>query len=192
MALSKLTQQRILKTTTLELRENGVFVRTNSFSSSVEEEMPYENFGNNFIRITEKNSVSIASGVVFGIISALALGGGNQGVFTFFFTLSIFSFILAVFTSRHIIQIPLKGNRALDIFANKPDSETVESFLTTLKSTTKEYLLRKYVPMDKDIPLERQLEALIWLRNGNFLNEEEFNDLKLKLLKINPDSKIGF
>ena len=101
--------------------------------------------------------------------------------------------ILLLFTTRqHLASIRLLNGRSLIFNLKKPNPEIVNEFIALLQKRIKEFLKSKYGTIDRDLPLEPQLNNYTWLKNRNIINEEEFNTLKNKLLKKESDFKVGF
>ena len=78
----------------------------------------------------------------------------------------------------------------IGFFHNKPNRQIVDEFITTLKAAQKKLFLDRYGTYDNFLPLQDQLNNLLWLRNNNFLSHEEYEG-KRKLFTIS-DKKIGY
>lgn len=63
--------------------------------------------------------------------------------------------------------------------------------METLKTKTFAYLKEKYAIIDIDLPVEKQIENLNFLKERNVIAEKEYETLKEKLKNINIDVK-GF
>ena len=94
--------------------------------------------------------------------------------------------------ARPLVQIFLRSDFAIQIEAENPDKETVDKFLQALESEKRKYVINKYGNVDKDLPIEPQLDQLIWLRNEDYIDDQTLVELKNKLLGKQKDAKIGF
>jgi len=118
-----------------------------------------------------------------------------KGSIAGFLTIGLFSvafFALAKITITKSFHLYLTSGHFLVFIRNKPDEYSVDQFIKELQLTIKNYLIKKYGTVDKDLPIEGQLNNLMWLKNSGHLSEEEFNERKDKLLKYRSDQKIGF
>jgi len=190
--MKSLTQKKLFTTSLFEIREKGLFVSIHSISEKFEEEILFEDISNRINRLSKKEPVLaiISSGfVVAGILSLIR--GSLEG-FGILIGIAIFFWLIMKISNKNVIQVYLHNEKALIINADKPSKETVDRFLDTLKKNKRDYLITKYASIDRDLPIEGQLNNLIWLKNSDYLDDAEFVDYKNKLLGRENENIIGF
>lgn len=190
--MKSLIQKQLFKTSLFEIREKGLFVSIHSISEKFEEEILFEDISNRIIRLSKKEPVLaiISSGLVIAGIFALLRGSlEGFGILTGF---AIFFWLIMKISNKNVIQVYLHNEKALIINAEKPSKEAVDIFLDTLKNKKRDYLITKYASIDRDLPIEGQLNNIIWLKNSDYLDEAEFVIYKNKLLGRDNENTIGF
>lgn len=187
-----LTQQRRFRKDYYEVRDTGFFVAQHSGKTVFEEEIRYEDISNRVNRIERRQPILLVAAVLFFLLAIAA-------VFFKFFWLTglaiLLTLVLAMIIrerARPLVQIFLRSDFAIQIEAENPDKETVDKFLQALEIEKRKYVINKYGNVDKDLPIEPQLDRLIWLRNEDYIDEQTLVELKNKLLGKQKDAKIGF
>jgi hypothetical protein len=187
-----LVQKRNFTVNQFEIRDNGLFVSLKSFSEKFEETYTYEDISSRITRTIKKETGWLFLSSVFGLVSIFSLADGSLAGFLICVAISMMFLVIMKLTIKEIVNLYVHGDRILPVYANKPDKETVDEFIETLKTTKRNYLISKYGKIDKDLPAEGQLNNLIWLKNADYLSEEEFISLKDSLLGKSNGSNIGF
>ena len=190
--MNSLTQKKLFTTSKYEIRDKGLFVSIHSISEKFEEEFQYEDISNRINRLTKKEPVLAIISSGFVIASILSLLKGSLEGFGILIIIAIFFWLIMKLSNKSVIQIFLHNEKALIINAEKPDKESVENFILTLKKNKRDYLIAKYASIDRDLPIEGQLNNLIWLKNADYLDETEFTEYKNRLLGRENDNVIGF
>ena len=90
-----------------------------------------------------------------------------------------------------MLYITTLSGYLIDFYDRNPSKEAIDEFLKTLKTKTFAYLKEKYAVIDIDLPVEKQIENLNFLKERNVITEKEYEALKEKLKNINIDVK-GF
>ena len=90
-----------------------------------------------------------------------------------------------------MLYITTLSGYLIDFYDKNPSEEAMDEFLETLKTKTFNYLKEKYAVIDIDLPVEKQIENLNFLKERNVITEKEYEELKEKLKNINIDVK-GF
>ncbi len=188
----KLIQKKGFTTSSYELKKDGLFITRNSPSNSIEEEISYEEITNKVVRETSRQTFYIFITILFAIGSLLPLFDGSIVGFIVFLIISIVFIILFRTSIKKTVHLYLNSNKVITIFANVPDTKTVDDFLDLLNKTVKAYLIKKFVPLDKDLPIEPQLNSLKWLWDNNYIDEQQFKDYKAELLNKKDKTEIGF
>lgn len=97
------------------------------------------------------------------------------GIFLF-----LFFIIPGLLMEERIIEIKTKHDPIWIYFNRKTKTETIE-FVEALILASKQYFVRKYGYVDKDLPKERQFENYRWLLQNNIISEEKYEALKTAL-----------
>jgi hypothetical protein len=187
-----LTQQRRFRKDYYEVRDTGFFVAQHSGKTVFEEEIRYEDISNRVNRIERRQPILVVAAVLFFLLAIAAV------LFNFFWLAGLamlLALVLAMIIrerARPLVQIFLRSDFAIQIEAENPDKETVDKFLQALESEKRKYVINKYGNVDKDLPIEPQLDQLIWLRNEDYIDDQTLVELKNKLLGKQKDAKIGF
>jgi hypothetical protein len=187
-----LVQKKNFTTNQFEIRDHGLFVSLKSFSEKFEEESTYEDISTRITRIIKKETGWLFFSSVFGLVSIFSLLDGSLVGFLICLAISMMFLLIMKMTIKEIVNLYVHGDRILPVYANNPDKETVDEFIETLKITKRNYLIAKYGKIDKDLPTEGQLNNLIWLKNADYLSEDEFISLKDSLLGKSNGGSIGF
>lgn len=157
-----------------------------------EEEIRYEDISNRVNRIERRQPIWVVAAVVCFLLAIAAVSlkffwlGGLGILLTSGLALIIRE------RTKPLVQIFLRSDFAIQIEAENPDKETVDKFLHVLDLEKRKYVINKYGNVDKDLPIEPQLDQLIWLRNEDYIDDQKLEELKNKLLGKQKDAKIGF
>jgi hypothetical protein len=129
-------------------------------------------------------------GFSFGVIFAMA---GNAEILAILFLISGIMFVIGLITQRKYIQINTFTEGTLELkFTNKSEQE-VREFADKIINTTNKYLVEKYSKVDKDLPIENQIDNLNFLKNKDLIDDKKFEELKNILIGRKSDEKtIGF
>ncbi len=79
----------------------------------------------------------------------------------------------------------------IELYDDNPSRIEMKEFLDQLKKSASDYLKFKYATIDRDLPVEGQIQNLNWLKSRNILTEEEYEQIKLKLTGTRSEIK-GF
>lgn len=90
-----------------------------------------------------------------------------------------------------MLYITTISGHLIGFYDKNPNKEAMAEFLEILKTRTFVFLKEKYAIIDMDIPVEKQIENLNFLKDRNVITEKEYEALKEKLKNINIDVK-GF
>jgi hypothetical protein len=113
-------------------------------------------------------------------------------VLVFFSGLLFIIFLLLTILSRkNMLYITTLSGYLIDFYDKNPSAEAINEFLNRLKTRTFAYLKEKYAVIDIDLPIEKQIENLSFLKERHVITEQEYEALKEKLKNINIDVK-GF
>ena len=108
------------------------------------------------------------------------------------------SLLAGILGRRKEILIPVVNRnyylqQFITLFENAPNEATVDQFIEQLATHTKSYLKEKYGKLDKDFPIESQLQNFLWLKDRGVITNIEFEQLKDNALGRSSENKfIGF
>lgn len=196
-----LEQRKLLKKKRFQIKKNVLLVTESTFFESSEFEIPLEEIlVKKIVKQTTTGILPILGFLFFSFMFTLFLlfkifsdVKVESGVLVFMFMLSAVAFIFAYISRKKSILIPTINNRIIEVYQNRPKKLVTNEFIENLRLKVVEYLKNKYAQIDKDLPIEGQLENIIWLKNNDILNEEEFQKLKTELISFRKlNAAIGF
>ena len=91
------------------------------------------------------------------------------------------------------VRVHIYSNTGVTIsfFHNKPNKSIVDQFIQKLKGEQKKLFLNRYGSYDYLLPLQDQINNLVWLRNNSFLSHDEYEE-KRKMFTNSNEKKIGY
>lgn len=187
-----LNQKRLLRKAYFEIRETGFYVSLKDAKLSYEEEYKYEDFANRVNRIERKQPLLVALAVLSSLISISALFSGSLELAAAGISVLLIVSLIVKVRSGELVQLYLRTGHVIQIDAGIPDEQTVNRFIWAFEAEKRKQLIGKYGHVDRDLPIELQLNQLVWLRNEDYIDEKTLNELKNKLLGKEPDARIGF
>jgi hypothetical protein len=196
-----LHQRKLFTVREFSFKENGLHLKVKNLASSYEVEIPFEEINlKKIIRQKKTDSVIIIVGIFFGLIFILnfifrIIGNSTLSwdAIIVLFVFTALSGLIAYINTKKQILLPTSNNGLLEIYDGRPSKEISEKFIFDLTSKSNIYLKNKYGKIDRDLPVEPQLANLVWLKEREILNNDEFEDLKNNLLgKRNNINPIGF
>ena len=201
-----LTQKRFFMVRECETQEHGLRYRVSNLKDGSEATVPYEDILlDKLIKKQETGWVSILASLFLFVIFfvnlvALISGEGTEftyGTLSIIFLLLLVSCISSYVLKRHEILIPTVSRNNFQqyiiLFENVPKREQVDLFIKELTVHINTYLKEKYGSIDRDFPIDPQLQNLVWLKDRGAITTQEFEELKDKALGRATSSKgIGF
>lgn len=189
---STIETTRFFKKSHIHLLKDRIRVRKSSPFDSIEFEISYENIETKKIIETKVNFGLLYLTSFLTIMGLLFIFGRNNYISKIFFISAIMVLFIALATKLKIITIrSLEGNN-LELYFTDRDKEDVLIFADKIINSTNSYLLNKYSKIDKDLPIESQLENLTFLRNKELITDEKFEQLKNQLLGKDNKQTIGY
>ena len=196
-----LHQRKLFSTKDYTIKANGLHVRSKTIGTQYEVEIPFEEINVKKVIIKKKSEIfllvlSSIFGLVF-IANFLMKISGQPDISwtTLLVLLSITSFcsLVTFFVRVHSYFIPTTNNGLIEIYFGKPTLAETDKFLTDLKQNINLFLKDRYGKIDKDLPKDVQLSNIMWLRDREIIDEEEFETLKYRLIgKETTNNTIGF
>lgn len=191
--MESLVVKSLFKKLKIEIQENKILVLKKSPFLYTEFEISFEELESKKKVKKEYNHGVMALALLvfcFGLIFSFV---GAYHIFLVVFTISFVLFLTGLFTRRKRIEINTLTEGILEIPFESANEENVRAFADTIIRSARQYMVDKYGKVDKDLPIEGQLDNLLFLRNKEFIDEHKFEELKSKLLGRKTDEKkIGF
>lgn len=197
--MEEFKQSRFFNSKRVEFENDGISYYSGNFLNAKEIFIPFDEIIPDAItRETRTSRLFLWFTIILGLIFSLALWDIFRIPFGVYMVLVSFSglffmffLILTIFSRKHMLYITTLSGYLIDFYDKKPNEEAVDEFLEILKIKTFAYLKEKYAVIDLDLPVEKQIENLNFLKERNVITEKEYEALKEKLKNINIDVK-GF
>lgn len=197
--MEEFKQSRFFNSKRVEFENDGISYYSGNFLNAKEIFIPFDEIIPDAItRETRTSRLFLWFTIILGLIFSLALWDIFRIPFGVYMVLVSFSglffmffLILTIFGRKHMLYITTLSGYLIDFYDKKPNEEAVDEFLEILKIKTFAYLKEKYAVIDLDLPVEKQIENLNFLKERNVITEKEYEALKEKLKNINIDVK-GF
>ena len=197
--MEEFKQKRFLNSKRVAFEYDGITFSSGNFLNAKEIFIPFDEIIPDAItRETKTSRLYLWISIIFGLIFILAvldifkIPFGILMVLKFFSgLLFVFFLILTIFSRKKMLYITTLSGYLFDFYDRNPSKEAIDEFLETLKTKTFAYLKEKYAVIDIDLPVEKQIENLNFLKERNVITEIEYEALKEKLKNINIDVK-GF
>lgn len=197
--MEKFKQKRFFNSKRVEFESDGIIYYSGNFLNAKEIFIPfYEILPDAITRETKTSRlflwISIALGFIFSLtyFEIFRIPFGIYMTIVFFSGLLFVLFLLLTILSRkYMLYITTISGHLIGFYDKNPNKEAMAEFLEILKTRTFVFLKEKYAIIDMDIPVEKQIENLNFLKDRNVITEKEYEALKEKLKNINIDVK-GF
>ncbi|OGS70605.1 MAG: hypothetical protein A3F91_08965 [Flavobacteria bacterium RIFCSPLOWO2_12_FULL_35_11] len=197
--MEEFKQKRFFNSKRVEFESEGITFYSGNFLNAKEIFIPFDDILPDAITKETKTSrlflwITVTSGLIF----SLALWDIFKIPFAVYMVVVFFSglifavfLLLTIFSRKYMLYITTLSGYLIDFYDKNPNEEAMDEFLETLKTKTFAYLKEKYAVIDIDLPVEKQIENLNFLKERNVITEKEYEALKEKLKNINIDVK-GF
>lgn len=197
--MEEFKQKRFFNSKRVEFESDGITFYSGNFLNAKEIFIPFDEIIPDAITRETKTSrlflwMTISFGLIFSLsfLDILRIPFGIYMVLVFFSgLLFVFFLLLTILSRKYMLYITTLSGYLIDFYDKNPSEDAMEEFLKTLKTKTFSYLKEKYAVIDIDLPIEKQIENLNFLKERNVITEKEYEALKEKLKKINIDVK-GF
>ena len=197
--MEEFKQKRFFNSKRVEFEIDGITFYSGNFLNAKEIFIPFDDILPDAItRETKTSRLFLWITIASGLILSLALWDIFKIPFAVYMVVVFFSgllfvifLLLTIFSRKYMLYITTLSGYLIDFYDKNPNKEVMSVFLETLKSKTFTYLKEKYAIIDIDLPIEKQIENLNFLKERNVISEKEYEALKEKLKNINIDVK-GF
>jgi hypothetical protein len=183
--------RRYLKKVQICLEKNKMHVIKTSPLESKEFDIAYEN-----VETKKTVETKVASGLLVIVLFCATTGGlfllsGNYPVANTFFLIGAAIFAIALITRVKVVTIKcFEGN--IELYFSNRNKDDVIAFSDRIIDSANAYLLNKFSKIDKDLPIDNQLERLDFLRGKDLIDDEIFEQLKNQLLGRDRKNSIGY
>jgi hypothetical protein len=188
----KIETNRFFKKNSIELLDSHMLVRKSSPFETSEFELSYDQIENKKSIETKVNFGLLVISSLAGILGFLFLFGNKDEVTIGFFSISILVLLIAFVTKLKMIIIKSYDGSNIELFYTSKNKEDIITFSDKIISSSNDYVLRKFSKIDRDLPIDTQLQNLIFLRDRDLLSEGKFEHLKNQLLGKDNKSNIGY
>jgi len=188
----KIETNRFFKKNSIELLDSHMLVKKSSPFETSEFELSYDQIENKKSIETKVNFGLLVISSLAGILGFLFLFGNKDEVTIGFFSISILVLLIAFVTKLKMIIIKSYDGSNIELFYTSKNKEDIITFSDKIISSSNDYVLRKFSKIDRDLPIDTQLQNLIFLRDRDLLSGEKFEHLKNQLLGKDTKSNIGY
>ncbi len=197
--MEEFKQKRFFNSKRVEFEIDGITFYSGNFLNAKEIFISYDEIIPDAItRETKTSRLFLWIAIAFGLILSLSFLDILQIPFGIYMVLVFFSgllfglfLLLTILSRKYMLYINTLSGYLIDFYDKNPSKEAMDEFLETLKTKTFTYLKEKYAVIDIDLPIEKQIENLNFLKERKVITETEYEALKEKLKNINIDVK-GF
>jgi len=184
--------KRYFKKQSFDLSESSVKIHKKGLFDEIEYEVSLEHIHNIKTIQTQINNNLLISGIFFFVFSFLFLLGTAEQL-TFIFAGIGVIFVFSAFINRtKTVSILTYSGEPITLYFTNSNKQDVVNFSNKIIEASDKYLLNKYTKIDRDLPIEPQLQHLNFLLDREIISESQFELFKNQLLGRNGKSTIGF
>ena len=191
--LEEIEVKKLFKKQKIKIFSNKILVSKKSITDFLEFEISLDEIETKKTIKSESNNNLMALGFLLSIIGLIINTVGGTLIFAWILLLSLCLIVLGVFFRKKTITILTYSSAPIVIEFNRTNEIEARNFADKLINYAKEYLIKKYSKIDKDLPFENQLNNLDFLRTKDLISDIEFEKLKNQLLgKKEGSQAVGF
>ncbi len=178
----------------IEILSNRLLVLNKNWFNHLEYEILFDDIETKKTVKRELNRDLIFVGVLVMIFAVLLSSAGGRSEAISIIWIICFLFVGAgLLTKKGTIIINSYSNFPIVLNFKKKNEKKTRDFADSIIEKTKDYLINKYGRIDKDLPIDSQLNSIEHLRIKDLIDEKKFEELKNKLIGKNGDERsIGF
>ena len=169
----------------IEIIESGAF-------ESKEFELSYEQIEAKRTVETKVSFGLLTFSMLLFVTSVFYAFGVYTNVALVLFSFSVLLIMIALLTKLRVVTIRAYGEQNIELFFNIGNKDEIIKFSDQIIESTNTNILKKYSRIDRDLPVENQLEKLDLLRSRDLITEEKFEELKSQLLGRDSRHSIGY
>jgi len=190
--IDEIKTTRFIKKISIQLLDSHVVVKKSSPFETSEFELSYEQIENKKTIETKVNFSLLVFSSFAAIVGFLYLFGDKTNNSISFFFFSFLILLIAFATKLKVIIIKSNNGKNIELYFTKRNKDEIILFSDKVINSVNDYLLRKYSKIDKDLPIDYQINNLIFLRDRDLLSDEKFEQLKNQLLGKDQKLNIGY
>ena len=158
----------------------------------IEYEMPFEQLDNKKkVQVLTNNNLLVIGMFVF-FIGLFFLSGSIIEMTAICTVISLSLVVAALIDRKKVITISANQGENITLYFTGKNKEEVIDFAEQIFKAANTFLLNKYGKIDRELPIEPQLDNIQFLRNREVISEDEYSVLKNQLLGRENKSYIGF
>ena len=196
----ELIQNKFPSRKIFRLQETKVDVFDKTLTEELEYSIDYLELGNKLVR---KKGMKSRIGqlflipyfiLTFGLFIHTVITDPNSNMIPFWLLGSGFFLgisLLAHFSVKTNLVYITGGNKTLELFQNKPDTDSVNKFITELQTRIKKSYQKEFLKFGDSTPDEFRIGQIEWLNRIDMISDEETKMLMEKL-ENNGNTYIGF
>jgi len=184
---------RLLASNKLTILKNKIRISQKSVFKYIEYDIPLENIIHSKTIKVEINRDLIFWGLTIFIIGIVFNMADALFIFTILSCISLIFILTGLFTRKRTITINTLSTTSIVLYYRKSNQSTICNFADTILDKSKEYMINKYSKIDKDLPIENQLNNLEFLWSRDLIDDLKYEELKNIILDKEAKGKtIGF
>ncbi|ANF52441.1 hypothetical protein A0O34_18795 [Chryseobacterium glaciei] len=167
-----------------EIQEDGVFVK-NNFAKEINEYKVYFSDIQDDETVFRKKKDPVLIGIVISMVfNSILVTIFINDSYQLSYSIGMIVFVIALFPTLIVGGIcnnEFRKENSKSLTASKPiifsyakkEMEEVNSFITKIKESKKDYYLREYYKVDNLIPTHVQISRIHWLYESKYINESD-------------------
>lgn len=172
------------------LFKNKLKIQNQTGFKYLEFEIPIENIGYEMVITETINRPMFGySLLAFFCGSIINSAAGAVNYLVVLTGLSLLLFVLGFIMKIRTVTIACSLEGSLVLHYSKKNKAITLEFAEQIIENSKQFTLSKYGEIDKDLPLEGQLNNLIYLKSLNLMNNETFESLKTELINLKSNKE---
>ncbi len=176
-----------------ELLPSSVKVRKESLFELAEFEISYENIHNKkIIQVSINHKLLYLSFIMEVIGTILLILDFKTEIWIGAILLGAVLFAVSLLIRIRRILVPSIDGNDISLFFNRKNKDQVMEFAEKIISHANNFLLQKFGKIDRYMPMDSQLNNIIFLRDREVISESEFEDLKKQLFGRDDKDSLGF
>ena len=182
-----------LKSLKISILDNKIRIVKKTIFKYIEYDIPLENLEHNKTVKTEINRDLIFLSLISFLVGIVFNMADGDIIFAVFSVISVILLLTGLSTKKRTISIDSLSKPTIALSFKKGNEKKIRDFADLLIQESKNYVIKKYSKVDKDLPVENQLLNIEYLRNNDLIDDSKFEQLKNIILnKKANDKTIGF
>lgn len=158
----------------------------------IEYEIPLESIHHKKTIQTKINTDLVVTGVFFFVFSFLFLLGNTEELTIILSAIGLIFIFSAFFNRKKTVSIPTYTAEPIVLYFINSNKQEVIRYSEKIIEASNNYLLNKYIKIDRALPIEPQIDHLKFLPDREIITEDHFESLKNQLPGRDGKTPIGF